>query len=100
MSMANRKHDVVAVHVCDASERTLPDIGLVTLRDPETGRYRLVDTGARGFAEAFQREADGRVDRLRRSLGTAGIDLISIDASGSVVDPLVRFFRLRERRRR
>jgi len=97
---ANQKHDVIAVLVTDPRELELPDVGLVALRDAETGRERLVDTGSASFREELARSAAARVDDLEHRLRSRGIDFVHIDASGSVVDPLVRFFRMRERRRR
>ncbi len=100
LRMANRKHDVIAVLVTDHAERTLPDIGLVSLRDAESGRTRLYDTGSAEFRREVERSADERVRSLEYRLRASGIDFIHIDAAGSVVDPLVRFFRMRERRAR
>jgi uncharacterized protein (DUF58 family) len=97
---ANRKHDVVAVLVTDPRELEMPSIGLVALRDAETGDSRLYDTGSDAFRGAVQRQAAERVASLERRLRSSGIDFIHIDASASVVDPLVHFFRMRERRGR
>jgi uncharacterized protein (DUF58 family) len=98
--MANQRHDVIAVLVTDPRELALEDVGLVALRDAETGQSRLYDTGSRAFRDSVQASADARVRGLERRLRGAGIDFIHIDAAGSVVDPLVRFFRMRERRSR
>jgi uncharacterized protein (DUF58 family) len=95
---ANQKHDVIAVLVTDPRELELPDVGLVVLRDAESGAARLLDTGSASFRREARRLAAGRVSALERRLRSSGIDFIQIDASGSVVDPLVRFFRMRERR--
>ena len=97
---AARKHDVVAVRVTDPRETELAPAGLVTLRDAETGGERLIDSADPAFQTAFREDAIARGDALRRDLRTSGIDLIDIDASGSVVDPLLAFFRMRERRNR
>jgi uncharacterized protein (DUF58 family) len=97
---ANRKHDVIAVLVSDPREQELPDVGLVSLRDAESGEAQLVDTGSSAFRDAVTAGAAGRVATLERRLRSAGIDFIHVDASSSVVDPLVRFFRMRERRSR
>jgi uncharacterized protein (DUF58 family) len=97
---ANRKHDVVAVLVTDPRELELPGIGLVALRDAETGRTRLYDTGSDAFRAEVRRAAAERVRALEQTLRASGIDFIHIDASGSVVDPLVHFFRMREKRGR
>ena len=100
MVAAGRKHDVVAVLVTDPRELELPDVGLVALRDAESGAVRVVDTGSDAFREAMRLGADDRVRDLERRFGRLGIDFIHVDAAGDVVDPLVRFFRMRERRGR
>ena len=100
LSNANRKHDVVAVHVTDARESVLADAGLVILEDAESGARRLVDTGSAAFRETVRRDAEARSEALARELRRAGIDLVAIDATRPVVDPLLRFFRMRERRTR
>ncbi|MBW2288897.1 MAG: DUF58 domain-containing protein [Deltaproteobacteria bacterium] len=100
LQTANRKHDVVAVLITDPRELEFADVGLVTLLDAETGRTRVVDSGSAAFRQTLRIEAEKRVEGIRRRLAQAGIDLIHVDAAGSVVDPVVRFFRARERRAR
>jgi uncharacterized protein (DUF58 family) len=98
LQSANRKHDVIAVLITDPRELAVPNVGLVTLADLETGRVGQYDTSSRAFREYLEREARDRAEQLKRSFQAAKIDFIHIDASGSVVDPLVKFFRMRERR--
>jgi uncharacterized protein (DUF58 family) len=100
MRSANRKHDVIAVLMTDPRELDLPKVGLVTLADPETGRVAQYDTGSVAFRHRLGELASQRIERLKQDFGSSGIDFIHIDASRSVVDPLVRFFRMRERRMR
>lgn len=98
VAAANRKHDVIAVLVSDVREEIVPDVGLITLRDAETGATRVVDTGSGEFRDHVARGARQRVEDLKKRLGALGVDFIHVDTSGSVVDPLIRFFRMRERR--
>ncbi len=100
MQMANRRHDVVAVHIYDPHEQELPDVGMINLTDVESGRTRLVDTASKATRTAFARENSRRISELESRMRSNGIDLVSIDVSRSVVAPLVKFFRQRERRRR
>ena len=100
LSSANRKHDCVAVRVTDQREAALESGGLVTLEDAETGARRLVDTSAPAFRAAMREAAEARTAELERQLRAIGIDLVTIDAAQSTVDPLLRFFRMRERRTR
>jgi uncharacterized protein (DUF58 family) len=100
LQTANCKHDVVAVLITDPRELEFANVGLVSLVDAETGRTRVVDGGSAAFREMVRDDASTRVEGIRRRLAQAGIDLIHVDAAGSVVDPVVRFFRARERRAR
>ena len=97
---ANRKHDVVAALITDPREAEMPPAGLVTLEDAETGKLRLVDTRSPSFRGELARGAKARQDTLRDQLRATGMDLVVFDAAGSMVDPLLRFFRERERRLR
>jgi uncharacterized protein (DUF58 family) len=97
---ANRKHDVVASLITDPREADMPPAGMVTLEDAETGRLRLVDTRSGSFRSELAMRAKDRRDTLRDQLRATGMDLVVFDASGSMVDPLLRFFRERERRLR
>jgi uncharacterized protein (DUF58 family) len=97
---ANRKHDVVAALITDPREADMPPAGLVTLEDAETGRRRLVDTHSAAFRKELAMRARDRQDTLHDQLRATGMDLVVFDASGSMVDPLLRFFRERERRLR
>ncbi len=97
---ANRKHDVVAALITDPREAVMPPAGMVTLEDAETGRTRLVDTRSAAFRNELAAGAERRVARLSDQLRATGMDLVVFDAAGSMVDPLLKFFRERERRLR
>ncbi|HYC57143.1 MAG TPA: DUF58 domain-containing protein [Candidatus Binatia bacterium] len=100
LTTANQKHDVIAVLVTDPREIEVPPVGLVALEDAESGRTRLYDTGSAAFRRKTHELASRRVTDLEKRLRRAGIDFIHIDATGSVVEPIVRFFKMRERRMR
>ena len=97
---ANRKHDVVAALITDPREAEMPPAGLVTLEDAETGAERLVDTRSSAFRTELASRAAARQQKLKDDLRATGMDLVTFDASQSMVDPLLRFFRERERRLR
>jgi uncharacterized protein (DUF58 family) len=97
---SNRKHDVVAALITDPREAEMPPAGLVTLEDAESGEARLVDTRSLAFRTDLTRRAEVRRKELHEQLRATGMDLVVFDASGSMVDPLLRFFRERERRLR
>jgi len=97
---ANRKHDIVASLITDPREASMPPAGLVTLEDAESGHTRLVDTRSKEFRTELAQKSSTRQTELRDQLRSTGMDLIVFDASESMVDPLLKFFRERERRLR
>ncbi|MBA3457462.1 MAG: DUF58 domain-containing protein [Deltaproteobacteria bacterium] len=97
---ANRKHDIVASLITDPREADMPPAGLVTLEDAESGKTRLVDTRSKEFRTELAKRAHSRQTELKDQLRSTGMDMIVFDASASMVDPLLKFFRERERRLR
>ena len=97
---ANRKHDVVASLITDPREAEMPPAGLVTLEDAETGATRLVDTRSTEFRTELAARSKKRRKDLEDQLRATGMDLVVFDASQSMVDPLLKFFKERERRLR
>jgi uncharacterized protein (DUF58 family) len=98
LSAARSRHDMIAVRVGDPREAALPDVGLVTLEDAETGELVTVDTASARFRERFEQEGDRarktREDRLR----SLKVDQLSITTGADYTAELSRFFRTRERR--
>lgn len=107
LRLLSQRHDVIAVRVRDpfaaglapdGAVGRLPDVGLLHLADPETGRTVVVDTASarvrNELQQRWQRERQQLLDTCRR----AKVDLLDVPTSGSVAEPLVRFFRMRELR--
>lgn len=95
-----QRHDVVAVTVEDPSERDLPDIGIARLVDPETGETFEVDTSSPNVRDAYAERVAGEREERKHLLRRLAIDEVSVRTEGGVVEPLLRFFRARETRRR
>ena len=95
-----QRHEVTAVRLFDALEMELPDIGLVTMRDAETGEQLLVDTHNAGFRKRFKAAAENREMQLRDSLATAGVDTLELGTDDDLVDALLRFTELKKQRSR
>jgi uncharacterized protein (DUF58 family) len=100
LKLLAHRHDVVAVTVEDPSERVLPDIGLVRLVDPETGRSLDVDTSDPAVRAQFESSVSGEADRRKHLLRRLAIDEIPIGTERGIMEPLLRFFRARETRLR
>jgi len=98
LKLLAQRHDVVAVTVDDPSERMLPDIGLVRMVDPETGTALDVDTSNPAVRAQFESHVTDESGKRRQLLRRLAIDEIPIHTNLGIMDPLLRFFRSRERR--
>lgn len=93
-----QRHEVVAVRVLDPLELDLPDLGLLTLRDAETGEQVVVDTHDAGFRKRFARIAAQREAELREALTRGNVDALELSTDADLVDAIVRFVDMRKRR--
>jgi uncharacterized protein (DUF58 family) len=100
MGLLAQRHEVIAVRLTDPLELQLPDLGLLTLRDAETGEQILVDTHDPGFRRRFTRIAAQREADLRQALVKAGVDTLELSTDADLVDAVVRFTEMRKRRSR
>jgi uncharacterized protein (DUF58 family) len=98
LRVANRRHDVIAVAVSDPRESDLPDVGLVSVVDAETGKEALVNTSDPHVRDRYAKESQQRVVRRDDILRRTRVDMIPVSTDGSYVQELHRFFRMRERR--
>jgi uncharacterized protein (DUF58 family) len=99
MRQTNRRHDLVAVHIEDAREKTLPNLGLLALQDSETGAVIELDTANPAVRSRFNRQALERVRNLVTDFRAEGVDTLELDTNAPYLPALQRFFRSRERRR-
>jgi uncharacterized protein (DUF58 family) len=95
-----QRHEVTAVRLFDALEMDLPDIGLVTMKDAETGEQIVVDTHNKRFRERFAAAAERRETTLRETLGRAGVDTLELGTDDDLVEAVVRFAELKKQRSR
>lgn len=100
MSVAAKRHDLIAVRLVDPRERTLPDVGLVELVDAETDRHLVLDTGSEDYRQALEALLEERRRKQNQQMARCGVDVIEVPTDGSPIDPLVRFFERRWRRLR
>ncbi len=98
LKIAAKKHDLIGVHLFDLREAELPPSGLIRVFDAETTEATWVDTSDRmvrdGYARWWKQQGETRQKLFRRS----GVDAIDIRIDQSYIQPLVAFFRLREKR--
>lgn len=95
---ANYRHDMIALRIADPRELKLPRVGLIELEDPETGERVLVNTRNAKLRNKFERASNARLAEQAKMFRSMNVDSVDIRTDSSYVEPLVRFFRMRERR--
>jgi uncharacterized protein (DUF58 family) len=100
LGLTNTRHDVVCLHLHDPRESTLPDAGLVTIEDAETGELLELDSGRSSVREKFTAVNAERLAELDRALIRTGVDTLRIKTTESFAPVLQRFFELRRGKRR
>lgn len=98
LTVTSKRHDLVAMPVIDPGEETLPDIGIITLEDAETGRQIEINTSNRGVLAAYSALEERRHDELDRVFRQRRIDVVPLRTDRDYLIPLRSFFEKRERR--
>lgn len=98
IGQTNVRHDLVAVHLHDPREIELPDAGVVTLEDSETGAIYTLDAARPVLRDAYARQAEARISNLDRSLAECGVDTLRVTTGEDFAPRLQRFFEQRRRR--
>ena len=93
----SRRHDTIAVHLTDPVESELPEVGLMEVTDAETGERVLIDTSSADVRDLYEQEARSRGLALTKMFRRLKVDTIPIVTDEGYVDPLIRFFRQRNR---
>ena len=92
-------HDVVAVHVTDPRESTIPNVGILAVVDPETGRQRYVNTSTPGLRQRYAAAAAERDATTRSALNAAGAECLALSTDRDWLTDTVRFATSRRTRR-
>jgi uncharacterized protein (DUF58 family) len=98
LAVSGRRHDFIAVHIKDERETVLPNIGIITLEDAETGEQIEINTADRTTRARFNDLADEKDRELARTLRRNNIDAITLRTSEDYLPALRSFFKLRGRR--
>lgn len=98
LKILGKEHDIVGIHLFDPREREIPKMGYVMLEDAESGKEILVNTRHPRFQQEFAKRTQGELDKIDKLFKKVGLDKIEIDITQSYVDPLMKFFRDREKR--
>ncbi len=95
IKIANRKHDLVALRIHDKHETTLPDVGLIKLRDNETGKLMWVDTSDKHFRKQFEINHLKFEAQLKETFNKSGVDYTTIHTHEGYIKPLMNLFKKR-----
>lgn len=98
LRLTAKKHDLTVIRVSDPAEEELPDLGLMTFRDPETGQVALINTKNKKLRARWRTYRKDQSDYLSGLLRKAGVGMVELSTDGPVVEPLTRFFQNKIRR--
>jgi uncharacterized protein (DUF58 family) len=98
LSIAGKRHDVVAISLSDPLEMNIPALGLVCFEDAETGKQFLVNTDSADFRRTYREIAAKKSAEKRKLFASIGVDHIEVLTEKPYLPVLVQFFRMREKR--
>ncbi len=98
MRQTNRRHDLIALHIEDAREKSLPDVGVLALEDAETGEVIELDTTDPKVRSRFEQEVAERRQHIRHGIRSEAVDVLELDTATPYLPALQRFFKNRERK--
>ncbi|MCP5005879.1 MAG: DUF58 domain-containing protein [Planctomycetes bacterium] len=100
LRIANKRHDMIAVSITDPRELEIPNVGFIKLKDAETGKTTLIDTSNKKLRSAFFKQNTENIQERKKMLRAIGVDMIALRTDSSYVEPIMSFFRMREKRLR
>jgi uncharacterized protein (DUF58 family) len=99
LKLANKKHDVIALRLYDKREQEFPNLGLIPVKDEESGEVAWVNTGDAKVREAFSAEAGRRKRIITDTFKRSGVDTTDIGTHENYVRPLMSLFKQRGKKR-
>ena len=98
LKVANRRHDIVMIQIMDPRERELPDVGILEIRDSETGEIVRIDTALPWIRDTFRENWDRNQARLAKLFDSHRMDHLTVETGRAYDIPLIRFFEQRAKR--
>jgi uncharacterized protein (DUF58 family) len=95
LKIANKKHDLVAIRIHDLREEELPNVGLVQMRDSETGQIKWIDTSNKGIRDSYHKSYLKNEKSINQLFKTSGVDTIQLRTDKDYIKPLIQFFKRR-----
>lgn len=98
LKLAKQRFDLIAINIIDPREETLPEVGMVFLEDNETGKTLLVDTNDRETLQKHRSLCIKKRQERKTFFSSIGIDTIEIFTHKSLTDPIIKYFKFREKK--
>ncbi|MEX1189705.1 MAG: DUF58 domain-containing protein [Bacteroidia bacterium] len=95
LKLANKKHDIVALKVSDPREHSLPDVGLMKIKDAETSETFWVDSSDKALRKSYEIQAKKHEEQTKTIFSRAGVDVASLQTDRSYIQPLSNLFKRR-----
>jgi hypothetical protein len=95
LTIAGNKHDMVGIRVYDPREVEIPPIGLIKLKDAETGQYNWVDTSSYAVRESYSKWWNDTEISLKQTFSRCKVDSVAIATNEDYVKPLIKLFKQR-----
>ena len=99
LRVASRRHDIIAITLRDPREKSLPPLGFLELEDAESEERVVVATRSGSFRRAFETVSGKDLETKERYFRSIHLDSVRIETDKPYFEPLVKFFKMRERRR-
>lgn len=97
LRIASKRHDIVGINVYDEREREMPNVGLMHVRDLETGERKLIDTGSKKVREQYNQQFQESYQKFKTTFNKTRTDTVDINTSADYVKSLLKFFKKRGR---
>jgi uncharacterized protein (DUF58 family) len=98
LKIANRKHDLIGIKVSDIAESLIPNLGFLKIHDPETNKEFWIDTSSESDRLKFSNDQEEASNNFKKKCDKINFDLIQINTNEDYVDPLMNYFKRREKR--
>lgn len=95
LKIANKKHDVVTISINDKREEELPNIGLIQMKDAETGEIKWIDTGNKSIRQNYKKNYLRNKEEVNQLFKNSGVDTIQLRTDMDYIKPLIQFFKRR-----
>ncbi|MEL6987675.1 MAG: DUF58 domain-containing protein [Bacteroidota bacterium] len=97
LRIASKRHDIIGMRVNDPAEMELPKVGLMRVKDAESGKEKIIDTSSKKVRQAYENWYKNHFDYFKNTFYKSGADIIHLKTNESYVNHLINFLKKRSR---